>query len=87
MLWTVWHLCPAGARFAFNLYRHRAQLLLRQPEEPPVTILSREGLTQGEPLLIVLYGVPLVPLAKELRSEDSGLLSLFYADDAVIDGP
>ena len=47
MLWTVRHRCPAGARFAFNCYRHWAKLLLRQPEEPPVTILSREGLTQG----------------------------------------
>ena len=31
MLWTVRHLWPAGARFAFNLYRHCAQLFLRQP--------------------------------------------------------
>ena len=29
MLWTVRHRWPAGARFAFNCYRHRAQLLLR----------------------------------------------------------
>ena len=41
MLWTVRHRCLAGARFAFNCYRHWAQLLLRQPGEPPVTILSR----------------------------------------------
>ena len=30
MLWTVRHYWPAGARFAFNCYRHWAQLLLRQ---------------------------------------------------------
>ena len=47
MLWTVWHCWPSGARFAFNSYKHWAQLLLRQPGEPPVTILSREGVTQG----------------------------------------
>ena len=41
MLWTVWHRWPAGARFAFNCYRHSAQLLLRQTGEPPVTIMSR----------------------------------------------
>ena len=45
MMWTVRHYWPAGARFAFNCYRHWAQLLLRQPEELPVTILSREGVT------------------------------------------
>ena len=43
MLRTVRHRCPAGARFVFNCYRNWAQLLLRQPGEPPVTILSREG--------------------------------------------
>ena len=41
MLWTVRHRWPAGARFAFNCYKHWAQLLLRQPGELPVTILSR----------------------------------------------
>ena len=50
MLWTVLHHWPAGARFAFNCYRHSAQLLLRQPGETPVTILSRKGFTHGYPL-------------------------------------
>ena len=30
MLWTVWHRWPAGARFAFNFYRHWARLLIRK---------------------------------------------------------
>ena len=38
MLCTVRHRWPAGARFVFNFYRHWAQLLLRQPGEPSVTI-------------------------------------------------
>ena len=62
------------------------QILLRQPGEPPVTILSREGVTQGDPLSMVLYGITLVPLAEELRAADPGLLSPFYADDAAFDG-
>ena len=66
MLWTVQHRWPAGTRFAFNCYKNWAQLLLRQPGEPPVTILSREGVTQGDPLYMVLYGITLVPLAEEL---------------------
>ena len=64
MLWTVRHRWPAGARFAFNYYRHWAQLLLRQPGDPPVTILSRSGVTQGDPLSTVLYGITLVPLSE-----------------------
>ena len=35
---------------------------------------------------MVLYGITLVPLAKELRAADPGLLSPFYADDAAFDG-
>ena len=63
MLWTVRHRWTAGSRFEFNLYRHWDQLLLRQTGEPPVTILSQEGVTNGCPLLMVLYGITLSPLA------------------------
>ena len=86
MLWTVWHCWPAGARFAFNCYKHWAQLLLLQPGEPPVTILSREGVTQYDLLSMVLYRITLVPLAEELRAADPGLLSPFYADEEAFDG-
>ena len=57
MLWSVRHCWPAGARFAFNCYKHWTQLLLRHLGELPVKILSREGVTQGDPLSIVLYGI------------------------------
>ena len=40
MLWTAQNRWPAGSRFAFNCYKYWAQLLLRQPGELPVTILS-----------------------------------------------
>ena len=66
MLLTVRHRWPAGARFAFNCYKNWAQLLLHQPGESPVTILSRERVTQGDPLSMVLYGITLAPLAEEL---------------------
>ena len=54
--------------------------------EPPVTILSIEGVTQVDPISMVFYGITLVPLAEELRAADPGLLSPFYADDAAFDG-
>ena len=81
MLWNVQHHWPAGTRFAFNCYRHWAQLLLCQPGEPPVTILIREGVTQDDPISMVLYGITLVPLTEKLKSADMGLLSPFYTDD------
>ena len=77
MLWTVRYHWPVGARFSFNCYRHWEQLILRQPREPPVTILSREGVTQVDPLSMVLYGIILVPLSEELRAADLVVLSPF----------
>ena len=62
------------------------QLILRQPGDPPVTILSREGVTQGDLISMVLYGITLVPLVEDLRVADPGLLSPFYADNVAFDG-
>ena len=61
-------------------------LLLRQPGEPPVTILSREGVPQCDPLSMILYVITLVPLAEELRPADPGIILPFYVDDAEFDG-
>ena len=52
----------------------------------PVTILSREGVTQGDPLSMVQYGITLAPLEEGLRAADPGLLLPFYVDDAAFDG-
>ena len=62
------------------------QFLLRQPGDAPVILLIQEGVTQGEPLLMVLCGITLVPLTEELRDADPTILSPFYADDAAFDG-
>jgi hypothetical protein len=73
MLWTVRHRWAAGARFAFNCYRHSAQLILRRKGQTGYTLLSREGVTQGDPLSMALYGLALVPQA-------------WYADDGQLQG-
>ena len=86
MLCNVRYHWPTGARFAFNCYRHWAQLLIRQPGETPVKILSQERVTQGDPLLMVLYGITLIPLSEELISADLGILSPFYADNLAFNG-
>ena len=70
----------------FICYRYWVQLLLCQPGEMTDTIMSREGVTQGEPLSMLLCRITLVPLVEELRAADPGLLSPFYADDVVFDG-
>ena len=85
ILWTVHHLCQARSRFAFNCYRNWAQLLLHQPGDAPVIILSQEGVTHDDPLLMVLFRIIFVPLAEDLRDADSNLLSHFYAEKFVFD--
>ena len=77
MLWMARHCWPAGVVFAFNFYRHWAQIILRQPCDAPFILLIQEGVTQGDPLLMFLYGITLVPLSDELRDADSTLLSTF----------
>ena len=87
MLWTVQHHWPSGAQFAFSCYKHWAKKLLIRLGEEPVIILSREGVTQGNPLNMVLYGITLVALAEDLCVAAPDLLARFYADDATFNGP
>ena len=87
MLWTVQHHWPASARFDFNCYKHWAKNILIRPGEEPVIILSREGVTQGNPLNMVLYRITLVPLAEDLCVAAPDFLARFYADDATFNGP
>ena len=82
MLWTVRHRAGKLSRFAFNCYRHEIRLLCRRPGEEALHLLSKEGVTQGDPLAMALYGVPLLPLAEILREEFPTVMQLWYADDA-----
>ena len=75
MMWTVRHRWPGGARFDFNCYRHSVQLLVRRPGEVETEILLiKEGVTQGNPLSMVLYGLILSVLAEQIRVEYPGFL-------------
>jgi hypothetical protein len=87
MLWTVKHRWANGARFAFNCYRHSVVLILRRPGKPCLIILSKEGVTQGDPLAMLLYGVALIPLAAALRAAVPTVVQPWYADDAAMSGP
>ena len=86
IMWTVRRCWPAGVKFVFNFYKHWEKLFLRQLGSPPVTLLIREGVTQRNPLFMVLYRITLSPLAEDLWAADPGLLTIFYLDDAVFDG-
>ena len=87
MLWTVRHLWPAGARFAAVCYRHQTTLVLRRPGGDAEYLQSREGVAQGDPFAMLLYGLALVPLSKRARVRVAQLLHLWYADDGALCGP
>eukprot|EP00957_Ditylum_brightwellii_P044177 3351839-Ditylum_brightwellii.AAC.1 len=50
MLWSICHLWPATAMFAFNTYRHWRKLVLRSHDN---LVLSKERVTQGDPLAMI----------------------------------
>ena len=87
MLWTVRHEWASGALFAFNCYRHAVLLIFREPGGPCYVILSEEGVTQGDPLSMMLYGIALIPLARTLRQAVPSVIQPWYADDAAMAGP
>ena len=86
MLWTVRSRWAGGAKFAFNCYRHAGQLILRRQGQDCEIILSREGVTQGDPLSMILYGIALLPLTESLQEDEPQVMQPWYADDAAMIG-
>ncbi len=67
MLWVVRHEWPSGARFVFNCYRHHTIMNIRGNNGSGATIHSQEGVTQGDPLSMVVYGIGILPLIRHLK--------------------
>ena len=82
MLWTVRHKWPSGARFTFNCYRHWAVLMIRGNTGVAAFVFSKEGATQGDPLAMVVYGLGILPLIRQLKTEFPSVSQQWYADDA-----
>jgi hypothetical protein len=56
-----------GCPVRIQLLPAQRQLILRRKGQTGYTVLSGEGITQGDPMFMVLYGLALVPLAAALR--------------------
>ena len=63
------HRWPRLARFAFNCHRHEIRLVVRVPGYMSIILMSQEGVAQGDPLAMALYGTTLLPLIEHLRAE------------------
>ena len=80
-LWQARRRWPKCARFLFNTYRGHAQLVLRGSRE---TLLSKEGVTQGDPLAMLFYAISTLPIIEQLR--DPEIHQCWYADDSSAQG-
>ena len=83
MLWAVRNEWPSGAQFTFNCYHHWATLVVRDTRDGSGHFLhSKEGVTQGDPLFMIAYGIRVIPLIRELRGAHPRVTHPCYADDA-----
>ena len=71
MLLNVRNLWPRCARFVFNTYRGWSVLVLRGQQK---FLFSKEGVTQGDPLSMLVYAVGILPLIQSVQSPHSGMV-------------
>ena len=86
MIWVVRHKCPSGVRFAFNCYRHWFTLVIREGNGMSHFLYGKEGVNQGDPQVIVAYGLWILPLIQELRTAHPSITQPVYADDTRPEG-
>ena len=73
--------------FSFNCYCHQALLLMRANDGYAGHWLwSREAVTQGDPLAMILYGLGMLLLTLHLKAVVPNALQPWYANDAVVGG-
>ena len=69
MIWAVRHEWLSGAQFMFNCYRHWETLVVQDTGYSSGHFLhSKEGVAQGDPLVMITYGIGVLPLIRELQS-------------------
>eukprot|EP00957_Ditylum_brightwellii_P017102 1289692-Ditylum_brightwellii.AAC.1 len=79
----------AGSRFAINTYQHWQTLVLRGEDE---LIMSKEDLTQGDLLSMILYALAVLPLILildqllDILPFKERQLQEWFADDAALAG-
>ena len=81
MLWDVRNEWTNGAQFTFNCYRHWATVVVWYTGEWSGHFShSKEGVTQGDPLAMIAYGIGVLPLIRELQNAHPWFTQTWYAD-------
>ena len=86
ILYTVRHRWLSNAKFTLNCYRHEALLIVCRLAALCHIIMSREEVTQKDPLSMVIYILAILNLAKSMREADLRVLQLWYLYDAAMRG-
>jgi hypothetical protein len=73
---------PRCSRFLFNTYKGHSALKVQDATE---LLYSQEGVTQGDPLSMLMYALAVMPLIQSLK-EVSDVTQNWYADDAAAVG-
>ena len=76
---NILHLCPPLAKVVVNTYREDVQLFIDGD-----TLLSQEGITQGDPLAIAMYTIAITSLIR--CTEDKETKQVWFADDVTAGG-
>ena len=77
-LWNARILWPRCSRFLFNTYHGYARLFVQGSDQ---VLLSKEGVTQGDPLSMMIYTVALLPLIHSLEDSHRWIQN-WYAEDS-----
>ena len=68
MLCVARHEWPSSSRFLFNMHRHHSVLVLRGKRKKDTVFLhSKEGVTQGCPLLMMAHSLLILLLIKKIK--------------------
>ena len=83
MLSAFRHEWTSGTQFTFNCYQHWATLVIRDTGDGSGHFLNiKEGVTKGDPLAMIEYGIGVLSLIRELRNAQPRVTQPWYADDA-----
>ena len=82
MLWKVRHLWLSRSCFVFNCYRHWSLIVICNRNKVASILHSREVVTKGYPLYIIAYGLGVLLIIKNLKTEHHGVTQT-RCDDCV----
>jgi hypothetical protein len=74
---NIKQICPKFHQFLQNSYCEPAKLFLEDGSH----ILSKEGVTQGDPAAMAKYALASIPLISDLTKSSPNIKQVWYADD------